>query len=104
MNIPCTATLVDGTRVHGRLIVDTGEDRHVFVYDNGAASWCLFADDAGQAHAWASIDTLDTAFDARSRGGQSRSEAKRAASIANGAQPVKPGSKPRGRPRKDQSK
>ncbi|MFA5911834.1 MAG: hypothetical protein WC815_23890 [Vicinamibacterales bacterium] len=33
------------------------------------------------------------------RGGAAKTDAKRAASVVNGAAPVKPGSKPRGRPK-----
>lgn len=81
MDTKATATLIDGSKVHGRLTTA-----------HAASSYGqpVFVDDAGQAINWASITDIDTAADMRSRGGAATSDAKRKASAANGAKGGRP--------------
>jgi hypothetical protein len=90
MNIPATATMLDGRRVHGRLTTE-----HVYRVEGHA----VFVDDTGIGQSWSDIARIDT-HAASSRGGRAGTEGQDAARRENGRQPVHDGRRPRGRPRK----
>lgn len=81
MDIKATATLIDGTKVSGRLTTA-----------HAASSYGqpVFVADDGQAYNWASITDIDTAAAMRSKGGSATSPAKRRASAANGRKGGRP--------------
>lgn len=83
MDTQATATLIDGTRVSGRLTTD-----------HAASSYGrpVFVDAGGQAYDWVSIAEISTASETARRAGQATSPRKAASSAANG--------KLGGRPRK----
>jgi len=87
MDANATATLVDGSRVRGRLTTN-----------HAASSYGqpVFVDDAGIAYNWASISDISTAAELGKTGGSATSQRKAEAARQNGRKG--------GRPRKDAQK
>lgn len=80
MNTQATAILHDGSKVKGRLTTE---------HSASSYNQPVFVDEANQAYNWAEIaDIITTA--GRSKGGQSTSEAKAAASRENGRKGGRP--------------
>lgn len=80
MDTKAMAILINGDKVKGRLTTD-----------HAASSYGqpVFVANDGQAYNWADIASLETT-EAKSKGGQSTSEAKRAASRENGRKGGRP--------------
>lgn len=91
MNIKATVTIINGSKISGRLTTD-----------HSASSYGqpVFVDDDNQAINWADIIDISTAPAIGKRGGEKTSPAKSEANRAKSNLPPKVGSKPRGRPRK----
>jgi hypothetical protein len=90
MDTKVTATLLDGSKVGGRLTTD---------HPASSYGQPVFVDSNNQAIDWLNIVNVQTT-EASSKGGQATSPAKTAANRAKANLPPKLGKKPRGRPRK----
>lgn len=80
MDTKATATLTNGQRVKGRLTTE---------HSASSYNQPVFVDEENQAYNWAEIADIMTT-EARSKGGQSTSEAKAAAARANGRKGGRP--------------
>lgn len=80
MNVKATAILTSGQKVKGWLTTD---------HASSSYSQPVFVGNDGQAYNWAEIATITTT-EARSKGGQSTSPAKRQAARENGRKGGRP--------------
>jgi hypothetical protein len=98
------ATLKDGTTISGESLDDIRRQMNAMLSVDGPRGLTATTDKGHEIHVelYEGQDYIkNPAAIALGRlGGKSRSDAKRQASAANGNRPVKPGSNPRGRPRK----